>query len=184
MFTVFTSTEGETAMATEINRGRQTSDLADRDGIVVFLIGMRINRLSRVGRWAPALMAMPAMITELVKDPSRGLLGRPRTFRSGRTILVVQYWNSFDDLERYARDPGASHLPAWRRFNRAVRNNGAVGIFHETYRVRAADAETIYVNMPAFGLAAATSEIPVGAGRHTAAARLGLRPDRESAQSW
>jgi hypothetical protein len=162
-------------MAT-INRGRCTADLGDRDGVVVFIIGMRVNRLWQVWRWLPVFAAMPRMIIELAKDPSRGLLGRPRTFLSGRTVALIQYWNSFEDLERYARDPKAEHLPAWRLFNRRIRDNGSVGIFHETYRLGAGDLETVYANMPAFGLAAVTSAVPVGAGRHTAATRLGVRP--------
>jgi hypothetical protein len=52
-----------------------------------------------------------------------------------------------------------------------------VGIFHETYRLSTADIETVYANMPIFGLAAATAAVPVRAGRQTAAARLGARPD-------
>ncbi len=120
-------------MASVVN-SRRTSDLGDREAVVVFLIGMRVNRPWEFWRWMPVLAAMPRMILELAKDPSRGLLGRPRTFISGRVVMVVQYWNSFEDLERYARDPKAQHLPAWRAFNRRVRDNGSVGIFHETYR--------------------------------------------------
>jgi hypothetical protein len=37
--------------------------------------------------------------------------------------------------------------------------------------------ETVYANMPVFGLAGATACVPVGKGRHSAAARLGVRPD-------
>lgn len=163
-------------MATVI-KGRRTADTAPRDEIVVFLIGMRVNRLWQVRRWLPVFAAMPRMIRELAADPSRGMLGRPRTFVSGRVVLLVQYWRSFEDLERYARDPQAQHLPAWRAFNRRIRDNGSVGIFHETYRVAAGDAETVYANMPEFGLAAATALASVTRGRHTAAARLGTRPD-------
>ena len=161
-------------MASVVN-GRRTSDLGDRGSVVVFLIGMRVNRLWEFWRWMPVLAAMPRMILELAKDPSRGLLGRPRTFVSGRVVMVVQYWNSFEELERYARDPKSQHLPAWRAFNRRIRDNGSVGIFHETYRVAATDAETICVNMPPFGLAGATATVPITAGRQTAAARLGVR---------
>lgn len=161
----------------KVLEGRRTADMGDRGEVVVFLIGMRINRLWQFWRWMPVLAAMPRMIVELAKDPSRGLLGRPRTFISGRVVLLVQYWNSFDDLERYARDPQSQHLPAWRSFNRRIRDNGSVGIFHETYRVAAADLETVYGNMPAFGLAGVTAAVPVRGGRHTAAARLGTRPD-------
>ncbi|MEI6252952.1 MAG: DUF4188 domain-containing protein [Mycobacteriaceae bacterium] len=162
-------------MASVLN-GRRTSDLEDHGNVVVFLIGMRVNRLWQFWRWIPVLAAMPRMILELAKDPCRGIMGRPRTFVSGRVVMVVQYWKSFEDLERYARDPQGQHLPAWRAFNRRVRDNGSVGIFHETYRVAAVDAETVYVNMPAFGLAGATAVIPVTSGRQTAAARLGVRP--------
>ena len=161
---------------TNVEAGRRTAELAERDEVVVFLIGMRINRLWQVWRWLPVLAAMPRMIIELAKDPSRGLLSPPRTFLSGRVVMLVQYWNSFDDLERYARDPKSQHLPAWRDFNKRIRDNGSVGIFHETYRVPASHTETVYANMPVFGLAAATSAVPVRGGRHTAAARLGARP--------
>lgn len=163
-------------MATVLN-GRRTADLRDRDEVVVFLIGMRVNRLWQVRRWAPVMAAMPRMVAELMKDPSRGLLARPRTFVSGRVVMLVQYWRSFEDLERYARDPQAGHLPAWRAFNRRIRDNGSVGIFHETYRLSPADVEAIYANMPLFGLAGAAAVVPVRGGRQTAAARLGLRPE-------
>lgn len=162
---------------TKVINGRRTADMGSRDGIVVFLIGMRVNKVWRVWQWAPVFSAMPRMIAELAADPSRGMLGRPRTFISGRTVMLVQYWNSFEDLERYARDPKAEHLPAWRAFNRRIRDNGSVGIFHETYRVAAGDVETVYANMPEFGLAAVTAAVPVARGRNTAAARLGARPD-------
>lgn len=163
-------------MANVLN-GRWTAELGDRDGVVVFLIGMRVNRLWEFWRWMPVFAAMPRMIVELVKDPSRGMLGRPRTFVSGRVVMLVQYWNSFEELERYARDPKAEHLPAWRTFNRRVRDNGSVGIFHETYRVAAADLETVYANMPLIGLAGVTECAPVSRGRQTAAARIGARRD-------
>jgi hypothetical protein len=163
-----------------VRKGRATADLGDRENLVVFLIGMRINRLWEFWRWIPVFAAMPRMIIELVRDPSRGLLGRPRTFVSGRVVMMVQYWNSFEDLERYARDPQAQHLPAWRSFNRLVRDNGSVGIFHETYRVAAADTESVYANMPFFGLAGATAAVSVTRGRQTAAARLRTRTDDRS----
>jgi hypothetical protein len=99
---------------------------------------------------------------------------------SGRVFLLVQYWRSFEDLERFARAPQGTHLRAWRDFNRRIRDNGSVGIFHETYRVPADAVETVYGNMPVFGLAAATAHVPVRAGRHSAAARLGVRGDGDA----
>jgi hypothetical protein len=68
-------------------------------------------------------------------------------------------------------------MPAWRRFNQRVRSSGDVGIWHETYRVRAGEYEVVYANMPSIGLAAVGGQTPIGAGGTTAAQRLGLRPD-------
>src|SRR5829696_6799910 len=95
---------------------------------IVFLIGMRINKPWKPHRWLPIFVAMPKMLRELQADPDSGFLGAtPALFTTGPT--VVQYWRSFEHLERYARDPDASHLPAWRRFNRLVHGSGDVGIW-------------------------------------------------------
>ncbi len=89
----------------------------------------------------------------------------------------MQYWRSFEDLDRYARDREARHLPAWRAFNQRVRDSGDVGIWHETYRVRAGEYEAIYGNMPRVGLAAVGDHRPIGTTSATAARRIKLRPD-------
>jgi Domain of unknown function (DUF4188) len=89
----------------------------------------------------------------------------------------LQYWRSFADLERFARDRDDPHLEPWRQFSRRVRDNGDVGIWHETYRVRPRDIETIYGTMPAHGPAAAVGTVPIGRGRDSAAARIGARQD-------
>jgi Domain of unknown function (DUF4188) len=120
--------------------GRYTGTL--EGDFVVFLIGMRINKPLKVHRWGPVALAMPRMLRELERQPEAGLLGASQCFLGGGPA-VVQYWRSFEHLERYARNPEASHLPAWRRFNRLVRGSGDVGIWHETYRVRAGEYESI-----------------------------------------
>jgi hypothetical protein len=141
--------------------------------VVVFLIGMRINKLHALRKWLPTFMAMPRMLKELSTHPEKGFLGA-QLFRSGRTILTVQYWRSFDDLERFARDEGDPHMPAWRRFNKVVGyKDGSVGIFHESYLVQPGQFETVYGNMPLFGLAAATGHVPARGGLLTARRRLG-----------
>jgi hypothetical protein len=158
-------------MAGDIANGRWTADIGN-DDIVVFLVGMRINSLWRVRAWLPIFMTMGRrMLPELFRDPSLGLLAA-RTFWSGRVILVLQYWRSFEQLIAYSRSTDQPHLPAWRDFNRRIRDNGSVGIWHETYRVGPGRAEAIYGNMPRFGLALATSHIPVAAGRHAATTRM------------
>jgi hypothetical protein len=140
---------------------------------VVFLIGMRINQLLALRKWVPTALAMGPMLRELYARPEKGFLGA-HFFRAGRTILTVQYWRSFDDLERFARDPNDPHMPAWRRFNKVVgHRDGSVGIFHESYLVNPGQYESVYVNMPTFGLAAATSRVPAKGRLDTARRRLG-----------
>jgi hypothetical protein len=163
-------------MAT-INKGRFTAVLESDQELVVFVIGMRINQLWNVRKWAPVVKAMAVMLGELHRDRSLGLLGSPKTFVSGRTILLVQYWRSFAQLEQYARAGENLHLPAWRRFNKLVRDNGSVGIYHETYQVNTSNIENIYGNMPAFGLGLVGDLQPVRAGRQSAGARMGVKAD-------
>jgi hypothetical protein len=91
--------------------------------------------------------------------------------------LLVQYWRSFAQLEQYARAGEHLHLPAWRRFNKLVRDNGSVGIYHETYQVDTSNVETVYGNMPPFGLGLVGDLQPVRAGRQSAGARMGVKAD-------
>lgn len=161
----------------KVKKGRFTADLPPNGDIVLFLIGMRINKLWQVWRWFPVFVAMPKMIFELAKKPELGLINRPKTFVSGRVIMVVQFWQSFSHLETYARNPELTHLPAWRAFNRRIKDNGSVGIWHETYQVPAGNIDSIYGNMPEFGLGAAYRTKPPGSAANTAAQRIGDRPE-------
>ncbi len=144
---------------------------AETDGeFVVFLIGMRINKPWKVHKWIPVATAMGRMLGELGPDRDAGFLGAESWF--GRTILVAQYWRSFEHLERYALDKAREHLPAWKAFNQAIGSNGDVGIWHETYRVRPGDYECVYNNMPLFGLAKATRAVPATGRRESAPGRM------------
>ncbi len=119
------------------------------------------------------------MLRYLQRHPEKGPLGYRQALLP--TPVIVQYWRSFADLERFARDQDDPHLEPWRRFNKRVGAPGDVGIWHETYRVRTADIETIYGNMPPTGLAAALGVVPVPRGRDSAAARIGAREADEPA---
>lgn len=137
---------------------------------VVFLIGVRINKPWKVHKWWPVVAAMPQMIRELEADPELGFLGH----LSGLKV-IVQYWRSFEHLESYARSKDRQHLPAWKAFNQAIgASRGDVGIWHETYKVRAGEYEGIYSGMPRIGLGAAGSLVPVR--RSSEGARDRLRP--------
>ena len=92
-----------------------------------------------------------------------------------------QYWRDFDCLDRFAKDTGLPHLEPWRRFNRAVRASGDVGVWHETFKVRSSEYEAIYANMPVFGLAAAAGHLPAARKANTAAVRIGASTTDEPA---
>jgi Monooxygenase af470-like len=164
---------------TQVYPGRYTADVDDE--LVVFLIGMRINKLWKIRTWLPVMLAMPKMLKAALGDPDSGLLGARTYF--GPNPLVVQYWRSFEHLTKFARASDAPHLGAWRRFNKAIGSSGDVGIWHETYLVKPGAAECVYSNMPVFGLAGATKHVLVTGGRHTAAARIGrARPGASVAE--
>jgi hypothetical protein len=117
---------------------------------VVFLIGMRINSWWKIHKWLPVAMAMPKMIKELYKNKEHGFISTEAWF--GRTVIMVQYWRSFEHLEAYAKNKNALHLPAWKEFNKKARSDNAVGVWHESYKASQGTYENIYVNMPLFGL--------------------------------
>jgi len=157
--------------------GRATAEV---DGeVVVFLIGMRVNRPWKLAAWIPTAAAMAPMLRHLAGDPDSGLLGYQAWALP--SPLLVMYWRSFEDLGRFARDQDAPHLEPWRRYNRKVGASGDVGVWHETYRVPVGHSESVYANMPVFGLAGATRHRMVGAGRQSAAARMGVTTDDEPA---
>lgn len=143
---------------------------------VVFLIGMRINKPWKVRSWWPVFSAMPKMIRELEAHPELGMLNHISGLR-----LSVQYWRSFDQLEAYARSKDNAHLPAWKAFNESVsKSRGDVGIWHETYQIRAGEYETAYSGMPRFGLGAAGTLVSAMGRRETARGRLTLNHNSDT----
>ncbi len=161
----------------QVTPGRFTAKMDEP--FVVFIIGMRINKLLAIRKWLPTVRAMGPMLRELYRHPEKGFLGA-EFFLYWRGPAILQYWRSFEDLEKFARNPDDPHMPAWQRFNRSVGKDGSVGIFHETYIVERANYEAIYSNMPPFGLAKATERVPAVGGRETARRRL-MRGDNEPA---
>lgn len=152
--------------------GRYTAQMDDP--FVVFLIGMRVNKFFAFKKWLPTAMAMPPMLKELFTHPEKGFLGGESFFQPfPLSTVMITYWRSYEDLEHFARSKDDPHLPAWREFMKRVGSDGSVGIWHETYVVPAGHAESVYGNMPRFGLAAATQHIPVSGRLHSARERLG-----------
>jgi len=136
---------------------------------VVFLIGMRINKPWKVHKWLPVFLAMPRMLKELEGRPESGFLGAILGFK-----VIVQYWRSFEQLEAFARSADELHWPAWVAFNKRSGNSrGDVGIWHETYLVRAGEYEAVYSGMPPFGLGKVGQLVPASGRRDTARGRMG-----------
>lgn len=142
-----------------------------REGdFVVFLIGMRVNRWWKIWKWLRLSRAMPRMIRELEAHPELGFLGCEQWF--GRTTILMSYWRSTEDLIAYSRSRDHAHLPAWRAFNKLVGTKGDMGVWHETYRVHPGDYETMYINMPPFGLGKAGTLAEAQGAREHATGRL------------
>ena len=140
--------------------------------LVVFHIGMQINRWWRPDLWLPAFFAMPRMLKELSQDSESGFLGYELLFGGGGPY-VVQYWDSIEKLYAYASAPAQEHRPAWTRFNRVARKApGAVGVWHETFLVKAGQYEAIYSGMPAFGLGKVGRLTPASGARESARGRM------------
>jgi hypothetical protein len=137
------------------------------EGVVVFLIGMRVNRWWKIHRWLPVALAMPRMLRELYAKPASGFLGA--TVKFGFTI---QYWSSLDALLAYAADRKGAHFPAWADFYKKIGTSGDVGIWHETYAAPAGSFESVYVNMPPTGLGRFQPLVPARGHRARARDRL------------
>lgn len=155
-------------MGQPIYTGRYTTE--NDTELTVFLIGMRANKRRAVHKWFPVFKAMPGMIKELYTNQERlGFLSMESYFGL-RTTLMIQYWRSTEDLLAYAK--GEKHLAAWKNFNRKVKNNDAVGIYHETYTVQQGNYEAIYGNMPLHGLGKASRHVPITPERISARKRM------------
>ena len=153
-----------------IRKERLTAEMPG--DFVVFLIGMRVNRWWRVDKWLPVVFAMGRMLRELNSNRDLGFLGASQWL--GRTTIMVSYFE-------YAKNRTASHLPAWRAFNQAVGTSGTVGIWHETYRVAPGDYESVYVNMPAFGLGEVGELVPAVGARQMGQERMRLSHETRKA---
>ena len=145
------------------------------DDFVVFLIGMRINRFWKFHKWLPPALAMPKMLMELSKNPDTGFLGYQLI--GGIPPVIVQYWKSFEQLEAYAKNRDSNHYPAWRAYNQKLMSNGDVGIWHETYKVKAGEYECIYNNMPKYGLGKVGELIPATGKKQHAADRISKKKE-------
>src|ERR671929_6957 len=86
----------------QIHLGRHSASI--EGDFVVFLIGARLNRPWKLRHLPWFARTMPRMLEELEQEPDAGLLAYQQGWFFGGPA-VVQYWRSFEHLERYARNP-------------------------------------------------------------------------------
>lgn len=160
-----------TVPVAEVRPGRWTAEV--EGDFVVFLIGARVQRfhLLRSLLDLGGRRGMVHMLKYLSAHPEKGLLGYEV---GGLAGPIVQYWRSFEALEAFARNTDDPHLAPWRNYWRRVGRSGRTGIWHETYLVRAGEFETIYGNMPPYGLGKATKLVTLAEAK---SARHRLKAD-------
>ena len=154
---------------TDVFPGRYTASMPT-DATAVFLIGMRVNTFRGLLRARRTASAMPRMMRHLLDHPESGLLAAHNWF--GRTTIMLSYWRSAEDVQRFASDPAAPHAAAWREFTRKIGVSRDLGVWHELYTIRRGDYEGVYANMPRFGMAGAGEHLVVGAGMRTSRQRM------------
>ena len=144
----------------DVRQGRWTPRI--EGDFVVFLIGARLQAshpLRSLQDLGGFKRGMPQMLKYLSEHPEKGMLG----FQSLGVTTNVQYWRSFEHLERFAKDDTDPHLATWRAYWKRVSKSGRTGIWHETFLVRAGEYEAIYGNMPPYGLGKAAELVPLSA---------------------
>jgi hypothetical protein len=154
--------------------------MATRDEpFALFVFGMRLNRLRGLPRFIWGLRVLRSILRDLDANPEHGFLAG-RVYRAGRTLIAVQYWESFDALDAWARDHRLPHRKPWQQYLREALGDEAMGLWHETYLASPGSWEGIYVNMPPWGLAAGGEAVEMQATRGSARQRLRERRRRST----
>ena len=139
---------------------------------VVLLLGMRINKPWKVRHWLPVLLAMRRMLRE-PPGPSPASWATPGPGRPSSSTGARSSTSKPTPATGTAGTgrPGSLHPahgpPA-----------GDVGIWHETFRVRAGEYEAIYSGMPPHGLGKVGRLAPVSGPAESARGRLRWAPHR------
>lgn len=154
----------------QIHLGRHTA--THDEPIVVFLIGMRLNRLWAIHKWWKPFWNTMANLRAVQERKS------PKGYLSGeiliywRGLAMIQYWDTFENLEAFSHDPENVHLSAWRHLAKQSKNDHTFGYWHETYQITPGNSECIYGNMPKFGLGKAGNHASITEKTESAGARI------------
>ena len=143
-----------------IFKGKYTSK--PEESFVLFIFGMKINNPFFFWLWLPFNFIFLKMVRRLRKYKDAGMLNA-HLFWFWGGVGVIQYWKSFDHLEKFARDKADMHMPNEKRYKKYIGKSGILGVWHETYLVDQDKFETMYFNMPMWGLSKASKhhlEVP------------------------
>jgi hypothetical protein len=123
--------------------------------IVVFVVGLRINRWRAVRYWVPLVLTMPGMLHALTRVPDGGLLGYRLLLGPGpRQAAILQYWRRPEELHQFASEFAGPHRSAKRRYWWHYGSTDAVGVWHELLVSAEGQHHGMYGNMPPTGLGA------------------------------
>ncbi|KAF2162753.1 hypothetical protein M409DRAFT_26991 [Zasmidium cellare ATCC 36951] len=135
---------------------------ADTD-VVVFLIGTRSNH--PYGMLAPGFEQSGKYFSSLAQSledhaEEFGFLGMTSWLNSAdrsskSEIMQVCYFRNMEGLHAFAHSE--DHRQAWDWWNRTVKQNPHLSIWHETYHVPKGHWENIYVNSHLSGITSLTS---------------------------
>lgn len=157
----------------QVIAGRHHADVQGE--VVVFPIGMKINRWWAIHRWfTPMINTIRLWRHVQFVRPDGYLSGY--LFFYARGVGMMQYWRDFESLEEFARDSERPHLAAWRQLVSQTSGDQTFGYWHETYVIDAANSETIYGSMTPFGLGAAVGHASIDRTSENARSRLDSEP--------
>lgn len=128
---------------------------------MIYINGMRLNRLRALPKYIRAGLAAGRMFEELAADPDSGFLGYLPAYMGLRSGAAIQYWRSLEDIRRFAQDPDGPHAPAWQWYDDEVGDSGDLGFWAELYVVRDGSFETFYRNVPPLGLGEHGTLVPL-----------------------
>lgn len=138
-------------------KGRKAVEL--EDGMVIYINGIRLNRLRGLPQYLMANWKVAKMFKRLAADPDSGFLGYELALMGPRHGAAIQYWRSLDDLRRFASDREDMHVPAWQWFNRV--DDGSIGFWSELYVIGLEDYETFFRNVEGVGLSRFGDLVPM-----------------------
>lgn len=137
----------------EVRPGKVVAD--NTEPMVVFLLGIRINRWRGIRHWLPLVLTIPGMLRDLASAPESGLLGYRVLLGPGpRQAMLVQYWRREEDLHSFARNVTGPHRAAQRRYWWHYGSSASVGVWHEMLVSAEGSHHGMYGNMPPIGLGA------------------------------